>query len=317
MKIEKKEKPFAKTISEEEKIKQFEEKTKKTGKNKSEKAGSIYAGNLNLMQFDKVAEKKIKAKRDALRTIIDTFSMEHKLDLQEEESQNYAKALEKERVNSFEEVNRVEELKEQTKKAYNIDPDSVEQKDLELLQKERDSLKGVSNEQLTAKELARLGEMPPMTSYQKTILHLDEMEDAWKKRYDDAGKEVKMIHQGIEESKVERLKSSPMVTAQKASEKILEEASKEVIGMLKQDAIDHIDEKLEEIKKKAEEIEKKKEEQEELKKDSKPKHDMANYEDDELFDFTKIQKELNEEIRRLQKELLSDDIKGIKVNKRG
>ena len=67
----------------------------------------------------------------------------------------------------------------------------------------------------------------------------------------------------IHSIKQERLKSNPMLEAQKAAEEILDAANDEVIGMLIQESQEYIDEKMAEEKEDAEKSMEEKEEREE------------------------------------------------------
>lgn len=242
-----------------------EDKINRTGEKqekKNKKANSIYAGNMNLMQSDKIAEKKIKAKREALKTIMDTFASEHELDTWQEESQKQIDELVVSRQEALNEMGKLDELKD------------------------------------------------------LSMLNLGEMKEVWKERYDSAGDEINGIRASIVNVKLERLKSSPMVAATKAADEIMEAASKEIIGMLQQEAIDHIDETLENNKKKAEEQSKKKEEKESAKNDSKMETKTEMDKTESFTELEKLQNELSGEIKKLQNKLLDEDIKGLKVNKR-
>ncbi len=58
----------------------------------------------------------------------------------------------------------------------------------------------------------------------------------------------------IKTIRLERLKSDPMVEAEKNADQIMENASKEIIGLLKQEAIDNMDEKQQEAEEKRRKI---------------------------------------------------------------
>lgn len=221
-------------------------------KEENEKSKSVYAGNINLIQNDKIAEKKIKAQRDALKTIMDVFTSDQGVDTQQKESKNRISELEETRKKALEEIKKLDEL--------------GEQKDI------------------------------------------DEMKDVWKRRYDDAGKEIKETRESIVEVELERLKSSPMVKAAKTADSILDSANKEIIDMLKQEAIDHIDKTLEENKKKAE--------QEDATNESKDTNKFGVDESNDVSEMNNKQNELSAEIKKLQKKLLEEDLKGIKVDKK-
>ena len=103
------------------------------------------------------------------------------------------------------------------------------------------------------------------------MLELDERENLYKQRSEQKETASKSISGAISNIQIERLKHHEMVDSSKQADEIMEQANKEMIGSLYDEAKDHIDEKMEEIQKKAEE--KKEEEKEEEKKKTERKKD--------------------------------------------
>lgn len=121
----------------------------------------------------------------------------------------------------------------------------------------------------------------------------------------EAEKQMKDDAADIRSIQIERLKYQPMTEAQKNAKEIRENASKEIIGMLQQEALDRIDEEMEEAKEKAEEAAEKKEEEEE-KLEEKLEKKLAELKQDDV-------KQSIEEIK-VSMNLLDTDLKGIQVD---
>jgi hypothetical protein len=178
---------------------------------------------------------------------------------------------------------------------------------------------------LTDDEMKQLKNMGPLTDYQKTSLEYDAMEDVWQERSDNANEGKKFISMSIESAKLEKLKSCPMVEAQKEALKIMEAARKDLIDGLMNQAKDKVDDT---IKKNEEEAEKKAEEEaEKEEKKDKNKNDKVNGDGNQSQPLDskaakdlqesaakqdKIKSEIKNAINKLN--LPEDDTKGIEVD---
>ena len=85
------------------------------------------------------------------------------------------------------------------------------------------------------------------------LSELNEVAAYWKKQYTDAHDIIGAATRGVKAIKLEALKHHGMVDAQKATEATLKASSDEIIGMLKDEAIDKIDEDMDEAVEEAEE----------------------------------------------------------------
>lgn len=282
--------------------------------NQEQKTGSIFAGDINMNQTDSVAEKKMKAQRQALKSIMTAYDADKSIDDCQDAQRDRNKTLEANAEEAVTEMDKLDELRKSTQEAFEITEDSQEQKDLELMQKQKAILKGKSNETLTEEEKERLANMGPKTEYQLAMLEYDDIEETWNDTYEKSVKEITSNNRVISAVEVDRLKFSPMVSASKEADKIMEAASKEIIGMLKDEAVKHIDEKLEEEKEKAEEIKDKKEEEEEKKEEIKAQQAGDNI--NTAAKVEEVQSKLDAEIKKMQNEMLEEDIKGLSVDKR-
>ena len=215
----------------------------------------------------------------------------------------------------------------QAKEDYNIADDSQEQKDLELLQKQYDMSKHGSMEQLTEEEKERLKNMGELTEYQQLSMDLYKEADYWKTQIETNNLIINGESGAIRSINIERLKTHGMVDAQKAKESILAAASKEIEGMLVDDAKEALDEKAEEVKEAAEDQKEKKEEEEErieaAKENKEEREDFVEAVRDNTAELTQqavesdvIMEDVNEEIKKImqQEKLLEEDLKGLTVN---
>lgn len=275
------------------------------GKTKQLKGNSIYAGNLN-MQQDKIAAKKVNAQKQAMKAILDKFSIEQQKDDNLKSHQENVEALRAKSMSGREEVEKIEKIEQDLKDSYHIDDNSEEQKDLELLKKgKNDTFKN----SLTKEESQRLENMGELTDYQKEALHYDDIKQEWKDRVKEADNQVENENRTIEEIKVSRLKSAPMIDAREEADTILEAASKEVIGMLIDEAKEHINDKMEEDKEKIEE-EKKQEEE----KKTEDNNNTNTEEVDQLQQIDANKDELERKLKDIMQQLPQEDIMGIVIN---
>lgn len=136
----------------------------------------------------------------------------------------------------------------------------------------------------------------------------------YQKQYDKIKNEIEVEVATIRLTKIERLKSSPMVKAQKEAGEIVEAAGDEIIGMLVQEAKDHIDEEKEEREEKAEKIAEKKEEEEKRLEKSEEKNEEAEAITEMIRQSASndTQKEIEELLDKLK--LIEEDIKGAAVD---
>jgi hypothetical protein len=150
--------------------------------------------------------------------------------------------------------------------------------------------------------MKQLEAMGPLTEYQKTALRYDAMEEIWKQRVEEAQNGITSETRTITAINVARLKTHPMVDAQKEAAAIIEEASKEVIGIIVQQTKENVDEEQE---KKIEEAQK----QQEAANQAKDK--KSNPVEEEI-----LQEQLLMDLKSIadKQKMLEEDIKGIVVD---
>lgn len=290
-----------------------------------EKKKSVFAGDLNGTQ-DNILLKKQQARKQALKVVTDTWSGDKKIDNDLEERKEKIKSLHEEVKNAKKELGEITEQQEDLRKRYGIDADSEEQKDLELLLKNREAQRN-PEVSLTEEEREHLAaiEGQERTEYQNRALEMDSFGDYHRSIISEAEKQIEAENKIIRDIKLERLKKDPMLNAQKQADEIEEAAGKEILGMLVDEGKEHVDKEQEEKKEQAAEAKEKKEEQEELlakRKDERKEAEKRAEElaesmpVEELLDLDKTQDEIQKEIQNIvdKMKLIAEDIKGAAVD---
>lgn len=286
--------------------------------------GMVYAGDLNL-NTNPIMDKKSQAQKKALKLIIDQFKSDLDCDNSEANLNTKKAEIADDVQNATNEINKLEDSKQELKALYNVSEDSQEQKDTELLEK-----RILHPNDLTSDEWEQLNNMGPLTNYQKDAVQLSNLQAEWQKQVNNGANSIQGINQSLASIELEKLKTHPMVDQQEAASKILEDASKEVVNSLVMEAKDKIDETMDENKDKVEKEQKEKEEQE--KEDAAKKTDSSTTEDtsssSSSTDNTNAsadsavaispsdQQRLVDTVSRVADKLkmLDDDIKGIVVD---
>ena len=108
-----------------------------TRKNKVSDKGTIYAGDLQFAQTtgNAASDKKQSARKQAMKLIRDAWDSDNKAVSQRDQIAQQKEEKLKEVRECNEELKQIRESKEIARQSYGVDPDSQEQKDLELLEK--------------------------------------------------------------------------------------------------------------------------------------------------------------------------------------
>ncbi|MCI9124440.1 MAG: hypothetical protein HFH35_10245 [Eubacterium sp.] len=243
-------------------------------------------------QFDPIADKRASAQKRAGKMISDTFAGDKKLDSDQKDRAARIDQYYKVMSDSYKEVSEIDAKKDEIRAYYGVDPDSQEQKDLEILEKYNRKKRGVTgyDTDLSMEELQRAKELEAQgyaekgyTEYQQRMLETDAGKDIPYADILDAKQQIFNESGTIRAMKLERLKYHEMVDTNKEVEDLMEQTSDEIIGQLVEDAKDNIDEKneeelekvqenREEKKEELEKIEEAKERREELEALTDPEH---------------------------------------------
>lgn len=305
---------------------------------------SFFAGNTKLAD-DPIAQKRKEAQEKAWKVVKQAWESDKAVDRNVQARKDHYAEMETLRAESVKELSGIREAEAALKEACGVSEDSEEQQDLELLKKRQDILGRVTNEKLSQEEMARLAEIDKkgLTEYQKRALELNDVAGTLRKEINEYNRQMEDDVSDIKRIAIERLKSNPMVEAEKAAEDIKEAYNDEIIGMLMQESKEHIEEKLEEAeeaaKEKAEEKEKEEEQLEDIRElkalqeaviegtkeaieraEAKRRQNEAS--DIELTDMIELAKpqQQTDEVKQSLNEiknsmnLLEADLKGIKVD---
>lgn len=277
------------------------------GESRSGGRKSFNAGDLNIGSDinSQIELRKKNAQKKAMKLIKDAWDKDKK------SADNLEKKISQREANN-QEIYELEERKKDIEGFYNdlkdyygVEPDSDEQKDLELLLKYQNNKLGVLSEEFSDEEINRLKELEngKLTEYQKKALELNSASIEFSEKIDENKLKNAVLKEDIYDARMAELKNRNMQKADAAAEEILDAASKDIVGLLVQDTKDKIDEKAEEEKEKAEKLAEEKEEQQE-------KIDAAKeYKSEQEAVVEKAREEKKE-----QEELLEDAIKAESLN---
>ncbi len=185
-----------------------------------------------------------------------------------------------------------------------------------------------------ARELDAQGYAGGYTEYQQRALGVSKGIGGYKEDIKNAQKAIIEENAAIREMTIERLKHHPMVDAVKEADDILENASKEIVGMLTdeefEEEIEEAEENKEEKKEEEEKIEAAKEHREEMEALANPEKAEQEYNradsspdilegdpvTEALLKMDKVKTDIQQEVSDMvmKMNLVADDIKGIKVD---
>lgn len=259
----------------------------------------IFAGDLNLNE-DTVYNRKQQANRQALRSLIKPYNNDRNIDEHVTSLIDKQSTLLSEGKSASEQIQRLEEQKKGLQSTFGVQADSEEQKNLDILEKSI-----FHPEKLTDDEYEQLKNMGSLTDYQKEALKFDAMQKLWQEKVDDAAKDYSDIFYTLNGIALERLKTHPMVDAQKEAEKIIESAIKEAIGTLVQEGKENVDEKIDENKEKAEK-------EQDKKAAADDNTDKAGLSEAEQTNQIKLADEIKSFVQK--QNMLEEDLKGIVVD---
>ncbi len=183
----------------------------------------------------------------------------------------------------------------------------VQREHVKELAEEINHLKGLMSEQ-------KENNIPEEELTAEMKADYDKKLQEYQKKIDASEEELKGEIASIRGTKIERLKSSPMLKAQGEADKILEAASDEITGMLWEEAKDHIEEEQKKKEEQAEKIAEKKEEEEARLEEAKEgrEEQEAMIEVISKSGSEDVKKEIDELLEKLK--LIEEDLKGAAVD---
>lgn len=211
---------------------------------------------------DPIAAKREEARKKAMQIVGRAFTNEQKIDDDLNARRVRITKLQQEKGESSRAIKEYEEDRSDLREMYGIEEDSQEEKDLKLLEKDIRSQMPENDVHYDDGDLEKIAALRErgLTEYQQRSLEMLEQEVPHAIIMYENKKEIMLENQIISATENERLKSNPILTAQKQAEAIMDGASKEIMGMIVDEARDHIEEEADKDKEKAK-AEKEKEEE--------------------------------------------------------
>lgn len=292
-----------------------------------EKNQTIYAGNL-LTEFplkDRIQERRAQAQERAMKIVSDTWNGDRQVEGLIEESRERRRNLQATYKEAQDRIAEIREESDALRDVYGVDADSEEQQYLDLLLKEQAANRPFSQVELTEEESERLYEYrlqgKELTEYQQRQLELNGEIGGYQLVAHKAAAGIEKENAVIRGIREEQRKVHPMADAQKQAEEVMEAARDEIIGMVTEEAKDHIDQEQEEKKEEAEAIKEKKEEQEAVleKREEREKELEKLMEDmpvEEMADLKNVQAQVQQKVQDIvsKMNLVAEDIKGAQVD---
>lgn len=228
------------------------------------------------IEVDVVAQKKLDARKKAMKKLGDVFSNQLKIDNEIDTRTKHMAELEEQAVNAHKELDNIAQSKADLAKAYEGNLDSE--------------------------------------AYKMDLKELEDAEDEWKSRLESAKSEKAMESYTINGIHLALLKSDPMVKASKEAKDIMEKANDEIVNELVNQAKDDMDEKLEEEIEEAKKAKEEKEEEEKKQVEKENSNIEDTTEVIQTADAThdKIQMEIKNLINTQQ--LIEEDLKGLGID---
>ena len=301
--------------------------SERSNNNPSKSSGISINGSSFALQNDPIAAKREEARKKAMKIIGDAFANDRKIDEDLDARSEHIRKLKTVQNDANKVINEIESDRVALRDEYGIDANSQEEKELQLLEKEFRARQKGSDVQLTKEDMEEIAKIKAkgLTEYQSRSMEMLEYE----KPYLDAAYEAKA---GIEEEnltiaaiKRELPKNVAMLKAQDKADAIENAASKEIMGMLVDEAKEHIDEEAKEAEEKAKE---KQEKEEELQEKIDAARERRKEEEELTEDIVESAQDLNvttANINDAQKDikdmmnklaLVEEDMKGATVDER-
>lgn len=300
-----------------------------------ENSETIYAGDLELAGKNTIAAQKALSQKHALQTILDQFKKGREIDENIEKRELHKKALVQDIKDIEKKLDMMSKSREYTLEFSNVDPDSQEHRNFEIMQKRLNgkplteeeeeiynslgvdmhlfSMSIRNPERLSPEQRSAAAQMP-LTEYQRDLLTDDIIKDMLMEERTRKVMQKEQESHNIEDIKQALLSSAPMVDAVNEADTLMEQAGKEALSAMILNGKESIDKNKEENEEKVEEIKEKKEDEQEKteKKVEQIDRDNPNYTDKNMNINTETLNLIQDRIRSLndiaEAETLGDTI---------
>lgn len=300
---------------------------------KQDGISALFAGSFN-DRYDPIAQKKQQAQKQAMKVVSDAFAADRKTDMEVADREARIKQLRAENLQAQRALNDLEAQKQELGKVYGLGEEGLSDEDRDILDR---ALNDKGSAALSDEEQARYQELESqgLAEYYKRCEDLDKLAEPYQTTINENTIDIKSYsaaNKAVSQARLDLRKGNPMIAAREEAESIMEAARKEIIGMIKDEGMDHIDEEMQEKAEQAQKNkEKKKEEEEKLEAIREEKAQIQNQTDaareraeellealptDELLQMTDgkadFQQELKDIMNRMK--LMEEDLKGAAVD---
>ena len=299
------------------------------GRNKT-----IYAGNFlkELSLRDSIQQRREQAKERALKIVSDAWNGDREIDKEISRSEERIKKLKE----SYKELQDMRSAMKPEEEEYKQEQtvfteDSEEAKfmekayiakmfpwaEVEFTEEEAKRVEEMDVDQVAGYMSSRMEAKTAAWKPAGTVSAKDEID----RLMYELGREIEMENAVIRGIRGEKRKNHTMVDAQKQAEDVMAASRDEIIGMVTEDAKEHIDEEKEKKEQEAEAIKEKKEEQEKILEERKEREkELEKLVEDmpieEAADRKNIQTEVRQQVQDIvnKMHLVAEDIKGAVVD---
>lgn len=231
---------------------------------KEGKGNPFFVGAIN-GKVDPITLKKQMAQKKALKIVGDAFATDHKTDMEMAEREAKTKELRAEILEARHALKDFDAQKVEIGKEYGLGEEGLSDEDRKLLEKGCMMPTALSDEeQVRFQEMKEQG----LVEYHNRCKEIDKLSEPYQEVINENTKTIRgyqAADKAVHKSRLDLRKGNPMIAAQEEAEAIMDAARKEVISMIKDEGMDHIDEELQEkVDQAKEEKEEKKEEEEKL-----------------------------------------------------
>lgn len=251
---------------------------------KSASGNTIFAGNLKGDISETIQKKKAMARKEAAKIVTDQLARDDVSTNSILKSQEHQAELLSEAKEAGEQLKDLSKAKDELKEVYGI----------------TEEYEPGSNEE-----------------YEQRLAELNDQEDYWNEIKDGALEGIGAESRSITATKQALLgRKYTMENAMEEAEQVMDAASAEIIGLLRKDAMDHVQEELEEKVEQAEEAAEEKKEEEEKLEGIKEEKEAAEEQTEKLHESVEKQSEMLEKIDEIKRtaDLLDEDMKGLLVD---
>ena len=297
------------------------------GSDSSKTSGLSINGSSFATQNDPIAAKREEAQKKAMKIIGDAFANDRKIDDDLGARSEHIRKLKSVRNDARKAVSEIESDRAALRDTYGVEAQSAEEKELKLLEKEFRAKQKGSDVFLSKEDAEEIAEIKArgLTEYQSRSMEMLNNEKPYLDAVYEAGQGIEEENLTIAAIKRELPKNTAMLKAQDKADAIEDAASKEIMGMLVDDAKDHIDEEAEKEAEKAKEKKEKEEELEEkidaVKEREKEQEELTEEIVESAQDLTvttfninDAQKDIKDMMNKLA--LVEEDMKGATVDER-